>query len=82
MFYINIYVYIYLFFKQHREEDYNQDGKYDGLLMNIKIPLKKEEIMSVKMLLMFDYKLHVIILVFCQSLINPIFKTCSKIIYI
>lgn len=48
-----------LFFYQHREEDYNKDGKHDELLMTIKIPLQREKILSVKLLLIYDYKLHV-----------------------
>ncbi|KAF8793401.1 Transmembrane protein 231 like protein [Argiope bruennichi] len=42
---------------EHREEDHNRDGKKDELVMTIDVPLlPKKKIVSVKLLLMFDYK--------------------------
>ncbi|XP_055939497.1 transmembrane protein 231-like [Argiope bruennichi] len=44
---------------EHREEDHNRDGKKDELVMTIDVPLlPKKKIVSVKLLLMFDYKLY------------------------
>ncbi|CAL1290353.1 unnamed protein product [Larinioides sclopetarius] len=43
---------------EHREEDYNRDGKRDELKMTIDVPLSKKKVVSVKLLLIFDYKLY------------------------
>lgn len=47
---------------QVREEDQNQDGKLDILILNIQLPVKPEEqVHSVQLLLTFSYKLFVCI---------------------
>ncbi|GIY23565.1 transmembrane protein 231 [Caerostris darwini] len=43
---------------EHREEDHNRDGKKDELQMTIDIPLSRQEVVSIKLILIFDYKLY------------------------
>ncbi|GFT35014.1 transmembrane protein 231 [Nephila pilipes] len=43
---------------EHREEDNNKDGKKDELQMIIEVPLTKEEVVSLKLILIFDYYLY------------------------
>ncbi|GFY43695.1 transmembrane protein 231 [Trichonephila inaurata madagascariensis] len=43
---------------EHREEDHNRDGKKDELHMVIEVPLTKEKIVSLKLILIFDYYLY------------------------
>ncbi|KAG8196958.1 hypothetical protein JTE90_009017 [Oedothorax gibbosus] len=43
---------------EHREEDFNMDGKRDELQMTIEVPLTKQDVVSVKLILIFDYKLY------------------------
>ncbi|XP_035207045.1 transmembrane protein 231-like isoform X2 [Stegodyphus dumicola] len=43
---------------EHREVDANRDGKKDEIQMSIDIPLTDQEIYSVKLILIFDYKLY------------------------
>lgn len=43
---------------EHIEEDLNRDGKKDEMHMKIEIPLSSQAIMSVKAILIFDYKLQ------------------------
>lgn len=43
---------------ENREEDVDRDGRNDGLHMNINIPVGDEEVLSAKLILLFDYKLH------------------------
>ncbi|KFM80497.1 Transmembrane protein 231, partial [Stegodyphus mimosarum] len=42
---------------EHREDDVNRDGKKDEIQMSIDISLTDQEIHSVKLILIFDYKL-------------------------
>lgn len=57
---------------QTREEDYNKDGKYDELNFQMEIQLKNTEaIFSVKLLLIFDYKLPVSI-INCEGVLIPL----------
>lgn len=45
---------------QVREEDQNQDGKLDLLILNLQLPLQPEEqVYSVQLLLTFRYQLFV-----------------------
>jgi len=44
---------------EHREEDHNRDGKKDKLEMSISIPLSGQDVVSVKIVLVFDYKLYI-----------------------
>lgn len=60
--------YVVLFFHvcdqtlQVREEDQNQDGKLDLLILQLQLPLKPEEqVYSVQLLLTFSYQLFVCI---------------------
>lgn len=47
---------------QVREEDQNQDGKLDMLVLQLQLPLKPEEqVFSVQLLLTFSYQLFVCI---------------------
>lgn len=43
---------------ENREEDVDRDGRNDRLHMNINVPVADEEVLSVKLILIFDYKLH------------------------
>lgn len=54
-----------------REEDQNQDGKLDFLVLQLQLPLKPEEqVYSVQLLLTFSYQLFVCILL--QYFIYPL----------
>ena len=45
---------------QSREEDWNRDGKADGLDFRLEMPLQdSQKVTGVKLLLFFDYKLYV-----------------------
>lgn len=59
-----------------REEDQNQDGKLDFLVLQLQLPLKPEEqVYSVQLLLTFSYQLFVCIPL--QYLIDPLQHTCK-----
>ncbi|XP_033112048.1 transmembrane protein 231-like, partial [Anneissia japonica] len=54
-----------------REEDSNRDGKPDQLDYSIQVPLlDTQEVYSVKLLLIFDYRLYVSILYIFNNVIN------------
>lgn len=56
---------------QVREEDQNQDGKLDLLILQLQLPLKPEEqVYSVQLLLTFSYQLFVCIPL--QHLVCPL----------
>lgn len=45
---------------QSREEDWNRDGKADGLDLHLEMPLQDmEKVTGVKLILIFQYKLFV-----------------------
>ena len=45
---------------QSREEDWNRDGKADGLDFRLEMPLQdSQKVTGVKLLLFFDYQLYV-----------------------
>lgn len=51
---------------QVREEDQNQDGKLDLLILNLQLPLQPEEqVYSVQLLLTFSYQLFVCYPLYC-----------------
>ena len=53
-------------FSQAREDDLNHDGKYDRLDLNIEVPmLATDQVVGVKLLLFFYYRLRVRTICIC-----------------